>query len=214
MCGRFYTNVEKEEIQKIIDAVNRAIVEREQKEKMKTGEIAPTDITPVFINSSGAAPALMKWGFPGYLPPGSKAKTAPVIINARSETVLEKPTFRQYLSQRCLVPANSYFEWANVGVKDKPKFEFRPVDASLETFWMAAIYRRVADSDVPVFTILTMAASESVAPIHDRMPVILGRKDARRAWMQGEQDLVGLFRDAAVRDVVYEPCGKQQLRLI
>ena len=79
---------------------------------------------------------------------------------------------------------------------------------------MAGIYRGVKDCNVPVFTVLTMDASDSVAPIHDRMPVILGQKDARRAWMHGEQDLAGLFGDAAVRNIAYEPCGEQQMRLV
>lgn len=215
MCGRFYTNIEKEEIQRIIDAVNRAIVDRAIREQMKTGEVFPTNIAPVYVNSdNGAAPALMKWGFPGFLPKGSNAKSAPPIINARSESVAEKPSFSRYLNQRCLVPANSYFEWAKTGDKKKPKFSFHPVDDALGTFWMAAIYRQIENSEVPVFTILTMDASESVMPIHDRMPVILGSKEARRAWMSGERDLKGLFAHEAVRDVAYEPCGDQQIRLV
>lgn len=215
MCGRFYTNIEKEEMQKIIDAVNRAIIDRETKEKMHTGEIRPTDITPIYVNSpSGATPTLMKWGFPGFIPRDSKAKVAPPIINARSETIMEKPSFSRFVNQRCLVPANSYFEWANTGAKKKPKFEFHPVDDELDTFWMAAIYRSTDSDPVPVFTIITMDASDSVSPIHDRMPVILGSKLARRAWMQGEKDILGLFRETAVRDIAYKPCGEQQLRLV
>ena len=216
MCNRFYTNIEKEEIQQIIAAVNRAILEMDQKEQVHTGEIAPTNNTPVYVNAgSGAAPALMKWGFPGYLPDGSKAKTTPVIINARSETAAEKPAFRDYIyRQRCLVPANLYYEWPDTGEKKKPKFAFQPVDASLGTFWMAAIFRQVEVNTLPVFTILTMDASESVAPLHNRMPVILASKEARRSWMGGERDFLGLFHDMAVRDMRHRPCGVQQVRLV
>ena len=202
-------------MQRIVDAVNRAIADRNLQEQVHTGEIAPTNNTPVFVNTEGgAAPTLMKWGFPGYLPRDSKAKQPPVLINARSETAAEKPTFSDYIyRQRCLVPANAYYEWPDTGAKKKPKFEFQPVDESFGTFWMAAIYRQVAEGTLPVFTILTMEPSESVAPLHNRMPVILGSKDARRIWMSGERDFLGLFRDTAVRDIRYRPCGEQQVGL-
>lgn len=205
MCGRFYTNMEREEIARVNEAVRRAIRDREIMERVKTGEIKPTDVTAVYAAlPDGIAPAPMQWGFPGYAKPGSKAKP-PVVINARSETVLDKPMFAQYVQKRCLVPANLYFEWVNLGGKKKQKNAFRPVDASMETFWMAAIFREV-EAGVPVFTILTMAASESVAPVHDRMPVILGRREARRAWMGGERDLRGLIEAEAVREIAHEPC--------
>lgn len=209
MCGRYYTEVDREEMQNIINAVNRVMAGREELEKMKTGEIYPTNIAPVYINThNGAMPTLMQWGFPGFLKPGSKATKPPAIINARSETIAEKPSFFRYLHQRCLVPANAYFEWAsNETGSDgkKPKYQFHPADDAFSLFWMAGIYREVDYATVPVFTILTMDASASVMPIHDRMPVILGGKDARRAWMQGENDLKGLFGDAAVREIVYQP---------
>ena len=216
MCGRFLQDIDKEEMRKIVDAVNRAIAARSLEEQAHTGEIAPTNNAAVFINTErGAAPTLMKWGFPGYLPPGSKAKQTPVIINARSETAAEKPTFRDYIyRQRCLVPANLYYEWPDTGTKKKPKFEFQPVDESLGIFWMAAIYRKVADNTLPVFTILTMEPSESVAPLHNRMPVILGNKEARRIWMSGERDFLGLFRDTVVRDIRHRPCGEIQMGLV
>ena len=210
MCGRYYTEVDREEMEKIIVAVNRALSGREELNKMKTGEIFPTDIVPVYSNMvEGVSPTLMKWGFPGFVKPGSKAKPS-VIINARFETIAEKPSFSKYLHQRCLVPANMYFEWAaNVETADKkkPKYIFQPKDEAFSLFWMAAIYRKVADATVPVFTILTMEASASVAPIHNRMPVILGSREARHAWMKGEKDVQDLIRHAAVRDIIFSPAG-------
>lgn len=205
MCGRYYTDVDREEMQNIINAVNRVMADRPELSEMKTGEIFPTNIAPVYINTvGGAEPALMRWGFPGFPKPGSKAKP-PVIINARSETITEKPSFSRYLHQRCLVPANLYFEWAqNIKTQDgkKLKFAFQP---ALSLFWMAAIYRHMEEAGIPVFTILTKDASASVAPIHNRMPVILSSKEARLAWMHGENDLKGLFRDAALQEIVYRP---------
>lgn len=208
MCGRYYTEVDREEMQNIINAVNRALAGQEALSQMKTGEIFPTNIAPVYVNTpDGAAPTLMQWGFPGFPKPGSSAKP-PVIINARSESIFEKPSFRRYLHQRCLVPANMYFEWAtntSAADKKKVKYAFRPQDGSFSLFWMAAIYRQAEGCGVPVFTILTMNASASVAPIHNRIPVILGTKEARRAWMGGEQDLDGLFQAGAVGEIACEP---------
>ena len=127
---------------------------------------------------------------------------------------MKSEEFQDYVHrQRCLVPANAYYEWPNTGAKKKPKFEFQPVDESQDTFWMAGIYRQVEEGTLPVFTVMTMDASESVAPLHDRMPVILPSKEARRIWMSGERDFLGLFRDTAVRDIRYRPCGVQQVGL-
>ena len=210
MCGRYYTEVDREEMEKIIIAVNRVLADRGETQMVKSGEICPTDIAPVYASTAnGISPAAMKWGFPGFAKPGSKAKP-PVIINARSETIAEKPSFSRYLHQRCLVPATAYFEWAaNVETvnKKKPKYIFQPEDEELSLFWMAAIYREVADAMVPVFTILTMDASDSVAPIHNRMPVIFRNREIRYAWMNGEKDVQGLIRNGTVRDIVYRLAG-------
>ena len=208
MCGRYYNEVDREEMEKIIVEVNRALADRGETQTVKSGEICPTDTVPVYASTiDGISPTAMKWGFPGFTKPGSRAKP-PVIINARSETIAEKPSFSRYLHQRCLVPATAYFEWAakvETADKKKPKYIFQPEDESFSLFWMAAIYREVADATVPVFTILTMDASASVAPIHNRMPVILGNREARHAWMKGEKDVEGLIRHGAVLNIVYRP---------
>ena len=62
-------------------------------------------------------------------------------------------------------------------------------------------------ASVPVFMISTMDASESVAPIHNRMSVVLGSREARHAWLQGEKDVQGLIERTAVRRVVWRLAG-------
>lgn len=205
MCGRFYTDIELDEVKAIIDLVNRTLAGEAALDQIKVGEIAPTDIVPVYVDTpSGAALRLMRWGFPGYANPEKPGVKPRPIINARSETVAQKPSFRDHLARRCLVPATSYFEWVgDTGRKDKLKYAFQPAGASRSLFYMAAIFRTAEDAAVPLFTVLTMQASASVAPIHDRMPVILGEKVARRAWMRGEADIERLFREAAVREMAY-----------
>jgi putative SOS response-associated peptidase YedK len=190
-------------MQKIIDAVNRALGARAEADKMKIGEVCPTDAVPVYINTAcGVFPSLMRWGFPGYQKKDSKAKPQP-IINARSETVEHKPTFSPFLANRCLVPACQYYDWAvdPSNEKKKIKYAFEPVMDTASIFWMAAIFQELGGGKLPVFTILTMAASPSVAPIHDRMPVIFGNEDARLAWIRGEKDIKGLIEREAVREI-------------
>jgi len=179
-------------------------------DKKKTGRICLTDITPVYTKTeTGPTPTLMKWGFPGTPKKDSKAKP-PVIINARSETIVELPMFKKYLNQRCLVPASFYYEFSQTEVtpdKKKLAYEFRPRDETIGRIWMAAIYREVEDVALPVFTILTIDAPNCIKQIHTRMPVILRSKQARCAWMQGESDLAGLFHDGAIQDIVYKPAA-------
>jgi putative SOS response-associated peptidase YedK len=104
----------------------------------------------------------MRWGFTGF-------KKKPV-INARSETALEKPMFREsMLERRCLVLASAYYEWKKEG-NQKTKYRFYFPDTSL---LLAGCYRQEQNEPVPRFTILTQEAYPDIEYIHDRMPVIV-----------------------------------------
>ena len=110
MCGRYAILTEEDnlEIRKIINEVNERFKDTEEITKMKTGEIFPTNTVPVNTADSYNEKVvnLFKWGFPNF------KQTSGVIINARSESVEEKPTFRKILhSNRCLIPASGFFEW-------------------------------------------------------------------------------------------------------
>ena len=96
------------------------------------------------------------------------------LINARSETVATKPTFREsFRKRRCLIPADGFYEWQRVGKKKQPFF-IRMKDHS--GFAFAGIWQDEG------FAILTTQANELVAPLHDRMPVILEPADYDR-WL-------------------------------
>jgi len=195
-------------MRKIVDSVNRALAGHVEQAQVKVGEIRPTDIAPVCANTAeGITMAAMKWGFPGFSKPGSKAKP-PVIINARSETIKEKAFFSRHLHQRCLVPASRYFEWAqNIKTADgkKPKYEFFLKDSSTPLFWMAAIYRHIVGENLPVFTILTSDASASIVSIHNRMPVIWRNREAQLAWIKGIGDIRELIHEASAKEMVCKP---------
>jgi len=160
------------------------------------GEVFPTNIAPVIENGMIVA---VQWGFPHW-------KNTGVIINARSETALEKRMFGKPLRERrCVIPSSGFYEWGdnsnwghsgdqssfntfnynrgrssgfntgrNTGRKRKNKYLFRrPGEHSLYMAGMVGTFRDALGNEYSAFTILTTVANDDVAPIHDRMPVIL-----------------------------------------
>lgn len=140
------------------------------------GEIFPTQTVPVVINRGSRELVPLKWGFtPSYV-------KSPV-INARSETAVSKPMFRNSLAaKRCIIPANAFFEWKKDGQK---KIKHKIYVKQLSIFSMAGIYDEFPDKEgklVTAFSILTTAANPLVAQVHDRMPVIL-TPEAEDMWL-------------------------------
>ena len=140
-----------------------------------SGVISPGMKAPVI---RGGALTLMTWGF---VPNWAKEDMKTKIINARLETLLERPSFRK--AKRCLIPANGFFEW------DKSQKPSRPVDFHLEgdaPFAFAGVCDEWTDKATgevrETFAIVTTAAVDPVAAIHDRMPVILTTPETMAAW--------------------------------
>ena len=136
--------------------------------------IAPTEAIPVvLLDETGTKRfRLMRWGL---LPSFAKdPKAFPVLINARSEEVLEKPSFRNAVRRRrCLIPADSFYEWTGPKGNRRP-YQLRPRVPRLIAF--AGLYECWQDPQggaLDTVTILTCAANGAVAPLHDRMPVVL-----------------------------------------
>lgn len=104
MCGRytFFTDRELQEVDEIIEQISNEI----QLEKMKKGEIFPTNVAPVLLPQDDiVGPRLLAWGFPNFQSKG-------VIINARSETVREKIIFASSMERRrCVIPSTGFYEW-------------------------------------------------------------------------------------------------------
>ena len=148
--------------------------------------IAPTQNVPViFRDSDGDHLESMRWGL---VPHWTKELAAgKPLINARGETVAEKPSFRTpFKRHRCLVPASGFYEWQRKGSKKVPYFiqlsdERQMCFAGLWDTWDAE------DGTVlHSFTIITTFANELVKPIHDRMPVIL-REEDEAEWLNVDQ---------------------------
>ncbi|WP_083919488.1 SOS response-associated peptidase [Pontibacter roseus] len=126
------------------------------------------------------------------------AKAVKRAINARAETLAEKPSFRSLLnSKRCLVPADGFFEWQVTG---QGKVPYRILLKNEELFTFAGLWDEWADKGtgevLHTFTIITTEANDVVRPIHDRMPVILS-PEAEELWLdehEPQEDLLALLR--------------------
>ena len=140
--------------------------------------IAPgREIVAVRQTTAGRLLVRLRWGLiPSWTRDPAKS---PKSINARSETVWDKPSFHSAIrSRRCLVPANGFLEWKKTGTGKQPcliRFE------NLELFSMAGIWESWKNPEtgevIDSCAILTTGASEAVAAIHDRMPVIVRPED-------------------------------------
>ncbi len=137
--------------------------------------IAPTQLAPTITHDpvSGATQAIERqWGL---IPSWAKdKKIGAKMINARGETLREKPSFREaFTARRCLVPASGFYEWLRSGTKRTP-FYIRHREREMLAFaglWES--WNNPQDVEIQSFTIITTAANEVLSPIHDRMPVII-----------------------------------------
>ena len=113
---------------------------------------------------------LLQWGFPGF----DKGK---LLINARAESVKDRPTFADsYAERRCVLPAAGFYEWD----KKKEKVTFTVPENRI--LYLAGIYRPYGEEKR--FVVLTREANASMAPVHDRMPLILSRAEVW-PWVNG-----------------------------
>jgi len=139
--------------------------------------VAPTlDIFAVATGSDGERRlGTFRWGLVPWF--AKDPKGAAKMINARSETVADKPAFRRSLERRrCIVPADGFYEWLRTGQERLPQL-FTAADGSVLGFaGLWEVWRSKDDPDVEPLrtcTILTTAANATMRPIHDRMPVVL-----------------------------------------
>jgi putative SOS response-associated peptidase YedK len=143
--------------------------------------IAPGQMVPVVIAHSPNRVVLMRWSL---IPHWAKdEKTAYKMINARMETLAQKPAYRGLLkSQRCCVPASGYYEWKAEG-KTKIPYYIHPSSGSFVAF--AGLYDTWTNpqgQELQTFTIVTRDADDFMARLHNRMPVVLAEED-EQAWL-------------------------------
>ena len=188
MCGRYEIRLDAAGADGEPDAKLAAIaasLERRFPGACKSGEIVPGDTAPTVIAREGrivAVPATFGLaGFDGKL-----------LINARSETAAEKPTFAEALRERRIIlPACGFYEWSRNPQKTKYLFT---AESGVPVMYLCGLYNVVGGA--LRFAILTRAANADMAPVHDRMPVIVG-EDAVRAYLTDAAAAADILAHAA-----------------
>lgn len=160
MCGRFYIDGKTEkEIWNIVRDVDRRL------RLPAVGDIRPSESSVIIrgSNKQGLNAEVMRWGY-------KQISGSGLIINARAESAIDKPLFRDsILQRRCVIPASGFYEWN----RQKEKVTFKRTDDAV--LYMAGFYQRYEQGNR--FVILTTGANDSMKPIHDRMPVVLEKAE-------------------------------------
>lgn len=157
MCGRYHIDAFiMEELKKILKGLDCPW------SHIEGMDVYPSQTVPVLIpGEAGVTAEVMEWGFPNYRGNGR-------VINARAETIFEKPMFALSAKyHRCIVPARGFYEWNNS--KDKGFF----TNENEEPLCMAGLYGMFQEQRC--FVIVTTAANPSIRDVHGRMPYILRR---------------------------------------
>ena len=141
--------------------------------------IAPTQQIPIIVDDGGRKLTMARWGL---IPGWSKEESS--LINARCETVASKPAFRSaFKYRRCLVPADGFYEWAKTGIGKVPHYFTLKDDGLFAFAGLWETWRNPSGVDVRSVSLITSPANATVAPVHDRMPVIL-LPDREAAWLE------------------------------
>jgi putative SOS response-associated peptidase YedK len=144
---------------------------------------------PVITNKDASNIQLFNWGLiPSWAKDNSFRKNT---LNARIETIAEKPSFSNSVQNRCLVLVDGFYEWQWLDDKGKKKQKYELSLPNKEAFALAGLWNEWVDNEtgevIPTFTILTIEADELMARIHNskkRMPVIVSEQE-EMMWLQG-----------------------------
>jgi len=199
MCGRFV-------ITSAPEALRRLFGYAQQPNMPPRHNIAPTQPVPVVMIENGSRHfRLMRWGFiPAWV---KDPRGFALLINARAETVLDKPAFKNAIRRRrCLIPADGYYEWSQSETRKRPYFiharDGQPFGfAALAETWIGP-----NGEELDTVAILTAAAGPDLAVLHPRVPVTIAPNDFER-WLDCSNDSVDaampLLAAPAVGDFVW-----------
>lgn len=181
MCGRFSLATSKERLQQQLPFV-------EAEEALRVSyNIAPTQHAYVVTDDRPTRLQYITWGLVPYW--SNDGKNSGRLINARREGIETKPSFRiPVRKRRCIVPADSFYEWKKEGVRKIP-YRIFPKDGGLMLF--AGIWDIWYKDDyaLKTFSIITTSANADVSSVHDRMPAMLTTEEQRRKWLESD-DLI------------------------
>lgn len=176
MCGRYsFTLSAKKVSQQLgLDLEAEAPLEANY-------NVAPTQQAYVITDAAAHRISSYRWGLIPFW--AKDTKIGARLINARMEGIADKPAFRSAVRQRrCLVLADSFYEWERVG-KEKQPVRFVPQSGDLLTFAGIWEYWDKGEAPLHTFSIITGPPNEEVAPVHDRMPMALASEEQRALWL-------------------------------
>ena len=187
MCGRFQLSVKGRQIS---ERFNIEVFDEFYKPNYNC---APSQQLPVITNQEPGQLSFLRWGLVPFW--AKDPKIGYKMINTRAESITEKPSFKSaFKKQRCLIPANGFFEWK----KDENKTPYRIFLKSESIFSMAGIWETWKDAEgrpLNTFSIVTTTPNQLMENIHNRMPVILP-VEMEKVWLSenNESELLKLLK--------------------
>lgn len=186
MCGRYTLTVDSDELVDVFDVPE---IDFDYRPRYN---IAPTQDAPVLASDQrGTRLGLLRWGLVPFW--AEDPSVGNRMINARSETVAVKPSYKYaFQSRRCLVLADGFYEWKAVegGGPKQPHWIHQPDGSPMGFAGLWECWERGSEP-LFTFTILTTEASPAISQVHKRMPVILSRTDAA-CWLDRDSEPGGL----------------------
>lgn len=193
MCGRSSLTKTEKEIEARFNATFYSD-ELERYNPLPNYNMAPSHMCPVITNNDPEHLRLYRWGLVPHW--AKNEKIGFKMINARKETLLEKPAFKTAVKQRrCIIPLDGFYEWKKDG---KSKIPYRIITTDKQIFSVAGLWEKWTNDkaeDLYTFTIITQGPNELMESIHDRMPAIL-TEDQEQLWLSDDlspRDLIDMI---------------------
>lgn len=202
MCGRYVLSATPEQLQQEFNLAELPTIESRY-------NIAPSQPMAIITNDAPQEVTLVKWGL---VPHWSKDPAiGNKMINARSETAAEKPSFRtSFKYRRCLIPASGFYEWKKTDNGKVPQYIYLQDEPVFSFAGLWSVWTDPEGGELWTATILTTDANDKMKSLHDRMPVILPR-ESRELWLDKEADpaaLQSLMKPYDKGTIEYYPVSK------
>lgn len=180
MCGRYSQVLKVAQVEQQLE-----ISLDGSPEVVPNYNVAPTQQAVVILNEAPHLLQTLRWGLVPYW--SKDIQQGARLINARSESIATKPSFRIPIRQRrCLVIADSFYEWRRSG---QQKYPYRILRTNDDLLVMAGIWdiAQVDGQQYRTFSIITTAPNREMEAIHNRMPVLLINKEEQQSWLQDQE---------------------------
>lgn len=204
MCGRFSLAVSKEGIQR------RTGVKVEDAILKVSYNIAPSQMAYVIANDNPKVLQRMNWGLIPHW--AQRASVGYNLFNARAKKIAARPSFRMPIRRtRCLVPADSFYEWKGVGKQKQPYRIFLKNSPVLLMAGLWDVWYNQYGQEIRTFTIITVPNNKDIDLLHNRMPVILDTVEKQQAWLHSTnlQTSLSLLNTLEDHQLSYYPISQK-----